>query len=52
MEGNAPYAMLSVTISAFRKDMKQYLDMITKNSETLIINRSKDNGLVIMSLNE
>lgn len=44
--------MLPVTISAFKKEMKHYLDRITKNSETLIINRGKDNGVVIMSLNE
>ncbi|NOU16346.1 MAG: type II toxin-antitoxin system Phd/YefM family antitoxin [Bacteroidales bacterium] len=44
--------MLPVTISAFKKNIKHYLDRITKNSETLIINRGKDNGVAIMSLNE
>ena len=40
------------TISDFRKDIKRYLDRVTKNFETLIINRGKDNGVVIMSLDE
>ena len=44
--------MITTTISEFRKDMKRYLDSVTKNFETLIINRGKDNGVVIMSLEE
>ncbi len=44
--------MLTTTISEFRKDMKNYFDKVTKNYETLIINRGKDNGVVIMSLAE
>ncbi|RED92056.1 type II toxin-antitoxin system Phd/YefM family antitoxin [Marinoscillum furvescens] len=44
--------MLTTTISDFRKDVKSYLDRVTKNFETLIINRGKDNGVVIMSLAE
>ncbi len=44
--------MLTTTISDFRKDIKRYLDNVTKNFETLIINRGKDNGVVIMSLQE
>lgn len=40
------------TISDFRKDIKKYLDRVTENFETLIINRGKDTGVVIMSLNE
>jgi len=44
--------MLTTTISDFRKDIKKYLDHVTKNFETLIINRGKDNGVVIMSLAE
>ena len=44
--------MLTTTISDFRKDIKQYLDRVTEDFETLIINRGKDNGVVIMSLNE
>lgn len=44
--------MLTTSISDFRKDIKRYLDNIVENFETLIINRGKDNGVVIMSLDE
>ena len=46
------YNMLTTTISDFRKNIKKYLDNVTKNFETLIINRGKDNGVVIISLDE
>lgn len=44
--------MLTANISDFRKDIKKYLDRVTENFETLIINRGKDTGIVIMSLEE
>ncbi|SMD42952.1 antitoxin YefM [Aquiflexum balticum DSM 16537] len=44
--------MLSTSISDFRKDIKSYFDRVTENFETLIINRGKDKGVVIMSLTE
>ena len=44
--------MLTATISDFRKDIKRYLDRVTDNFETLIINRGKDTGVVIISLDE
>lgn len=44
--------MLTTTISDFRKDIKKYLDNVTQNFETLIINRGKDTGVVVMSLDE
>ena len=44
--------MFTTTISDFRKDIKRYLDRVTDNFETLIINRGKDNGVVIISLDE
>ncbi len=44
--------MLTASISDFRKDIKKYLDRVTENFETLIINRGKDNGVVIISLDE
>lgn len=44
--------MLTTTISDFRKDIKRYLDSVTENFETLIINRGKDKGVVILSLDE
>jgi antitoxin YefM len=44
--------MLTATISDFRKDIKRYLDKVSQNFETLIINRGKDTGIVIISLEE
>jgi antitoxin YefM len=44
--------MLSTTLSDFRKDIKRYFDRVTDNFETIIINRGKDKGVVIMSLSE
>ena len=44
--------MLTTTLSDFRKDVKHYFDTVTENYETLIINRGKDNGIVIISLEE
>jgi antitoxin YefM len=44
--------MITASISDFRKDIKKYFERVTQNFETLIINRGKDNGVVIMSLNE
>lgn len=44
--------MLTTTISNFRRDMKRYLDDVTKNYETLIINRGNKSGVVVISLEE
>lgn len=44
--------MIIVSVSDFRKDIKSYLDKVAKNFETLIINRGKDSGIVVMSLEE
>ena len=44
--------MLTTSISDFRKDIKRYLDNVTENFETLIINRGKDSGVVVISLDE
>ena len=44
--------MLSTTLSDFRKETKQYLDKVTNERETLIINRGKAVGVVIISLEE
>ena len=44
--------MLTTSISDFRKDIKTYFDKVTDNFETLIINRGKDNGVVVISLAE
>lgn len=44
--------MLVATISDFRKNIKSYLDKVSRNFETLIINRGEDENIVVMSLNE
>lgn len=44
--------MLITSVSDFRKDIKSYFDKVAKNFETLVINRGKDSGIVIMSLAE
>ena len=44
--------MLTTTLSDFRKNIKRYLDNVTENFETLIINRGKESGVVIISLEE
>ncbi len=44
--------MLTTTISDFRKDIKKYLNTVSEDFETLIINRGKDQGVVIISLDE
>ena len=44
--------MITASISEFRKDIKSYLSRVTQNFETLIINRGKDSGVVVISLEE
>lgn len=44
--------MLATSISDFRKDIKSYLDKVSNNFETLIINRGNDNNVVVISLDE
>ncbi|MHC5310291.1 type II toxin-antitoxin system Phd/YefM family antitoxin [Myroides sp. LJL116] len=44
--------MLVISLSDFRKDIKSYLDRVSKNFESLIINREKDSGIVVMSLEQ
>jgi antitoxin YefM len=44
--------MLTTTISDFRKDIRKYLNKVTEDFETLIINRGKDKGVVVISLDE
>jgi antitoxin YefM len=44
--------MVVTNISDFRKDIKSYFDKVAKNFETLIINRGKDSGIVVISLEE
>ena len=44
--------MLTTTISDFRKNINKYLDSVTENFETLIINRGKGTGVVVISIEE
>lgn len=44
--------MIAATMSEFRKNMRKYLDSVNNNLETLIINRGKNKGVVMMSLEE
>lgn len=44
--------MITASVSDFRKDLKNYLDSVTENFETLIINRGQERGVVVMSLDE
>ncbi len=44
--------MLTTTLANFRKDTKGYLDKVTQSFEPLIINRGKDSGVVVISLDE
>jgi len=44
--------MVVANISDFRKDIKSYFDKVALNFETLIINRGKDSGIVVISLQE
>lgn len=44
--------MLTTSLSDFRKDIKSYLDKVIQSFETLIMNRGKDTGVVVISLEE
>ena len=44
--------MLTAKVSDFIKDIKSYLEKVGDTSETLIINRGKKSGIVVMSLKE
>lgn len=44
--------MIIASVSDFRKDIKYYLDKVSQNFETLILNRGKEKGIVIISLEE
>ena len=44
--------MITASISDFRKDIKEYLNSVTENFETLIINRGKNRGVVVISIEE
>ena len=45
-------AMKAANFTEFRTKLKQYLDDVENNNETLIIKRGTGNGAVLISLNE
>ena len=46
------HLLITTTLSDFRKDIKSYFNRVTESFDTLIVNRGKDSGVVIMSLEE
>jgi len=44
--------MQATNLSDFRKDLKKYLDSVTEDHETVIINRGKRKSAVVISLDE
>ena len=44
--------MVTTTVSDFRKNIKKFLNDVTDNFETLIINRGKGSDVVVLSLDE
>ena len=44
--------MLTASVTDFRKDIKHYITQVAESFETLIINRGKNSGVVVMSLDE
>ncbi|MDX9772707.1 MAG: type II toxin-antitoxin system prevent-host-death family antitoxin [Bacteroidales bacterium] len=44
--------MIAANYSEFRKDLKDYLDSVELNNETLIIKRGSGKGAVLISLEE
>ncbi|MDM1495374.1 type II toxin-antitoxin system Phd/YefM family antitoxin [Myroides odoratimimus] len=44
--------MLVASFSEFRKDINAYFDKVSTDFETLIINRGKSEGIVVISLEE
>ena len=44
--------MLAANYTEFRKDLKEYLDTVEENQETLIIKRGSGKGAVLISLEE
>ena len=44
--------MILASISEFRKNLKFYVEKVSNNFETLIISRGKNDGVVLISLQE
>ncbi len=46
------FFMLAVNYSTIRKDLKNYCDKVTEESETVIITRKNEKNVVLLSLEE
>jgi len=44
--------MKAANYTEFRKDLKEYLDCVEENNETLVIKRGSGKGAVLISLDE
>lgn len=44
--------MIVANIINFKKEINTYLDKVTDNYETIIVNRDNNSGIVVMSLEE
>ena len=44
--------MIATTYSAFRSNLKHYLDRVTDDAESVIINREGEKAVVIISMEE
>lgn len=44
--------MKAANYTEFRKDLKEYLDCVEENNETLVIKRGSGKGAVLISLEE
>jgi len=44
--------MKTTNYTDLRKNLKKYLDLVINDSDTIIINRDSDSGVVIISLEE
>lgn len=44
--------MITANYTDFRSNMKTYMDSVVNDCDTVVINRGKGNGVVMMSLDE
>jgi antitoxin YefM len=44
--------MRTANYTSLRSNLKGYIDSVINDSDTLIVNRGRDTGIVLMSLNE
>jgi antitoxin YefM len=44
--------IIITTLSDFKKETKAYIEKVTEDFETILINRGKDKGVVMISIDE